>query len=498
MSHTAILNAVLRQDLASFIHKVFNHLCPGETYIPASYILLLAWHLEQCAMGKTKRLIINMPPRHLKSLATSVAFAAWVLGHQPFRKLISVTYSQELTDILTSSFRSIVQSVWFQLAFPRFSIKRDTATELRTSLNGYRMSTSLGGTLTGRGGNLIIIDDPMKPGEAFSRAMREQVKAWFDTTLSSRLDNKKQDVIIVVMQRLHGDDLVAHLMEKGGWTVLDLPAIAQEDENIPYGDGERFVRAKGEALCPEREDLATLAQIQRDMGSFNFQAQYLQRPIPEAGQLVKREWLQTYDHDPLDADYDSIVQSWDTAAVPGRHNDYTVGLTFGIRGGDFHLLDVCRGQYDYPTLRRTVINRARRFNALQILVEKATVGIGLVQDLRAHTHLRPIAIPPRGDKVQRLAICSHAIEAGRLHLPCNAPWLGGFLEEVLSFPDGRYDDQVDALTQFLKWALSRRNNFGYGPNQPRPAFLRPSPIRQPGHRFRFTDRGGLAANIRRA
>lgn len=498
MSDFASFYAALRQDLASFINMVFNHLFPGETYVPASYILLLAWHLEQCAEGKIKRLIINMPPRHLKSLVTSVAFAAWVLGRQPSRKIISLAYSQELIDSFTSNFRSVVQSVWFQLAFPAFSIKRDTANELRTGLNGYRMSTSLGGTLTGRGGNLIIIDDPMKPGEAFSRAMREQVRTWFDTTLLSRLDNKKDDVIIVVMQRIHGDDLVAHLMEKGGWTLLSLPAIAQDDEDIVFGHGERFIRMRGEALCPEREDLETLERIRRDIGTFNFQAQYLQSPIPEAGQLIKRDWLGTYDHASLDTPFDLIVQSWDAAAVPGADNDYSVGLTFGLRGADYHLLDVCRGQYDYPTLRRTVIDRARRFNAQQILIEKATVGIGLVYDLRTHSHLRPIAIPPRGDKVQRLALCSAAIEAGHLFLPHNAPWIGSFLQEILGFPDGRYDDQVDALTLFLNWARSRRNNFGLGRGVRRGERPRPNPTRRPGQPLPFLHRGRLVDNIRRS
>ncbi len=497
MNDPIAFNTLMRNDLLSFLRKAFIHLHPEDVFIDAAYLRLLVWYLEQCANGRIKRLVINLPPRHLKSHATSVAFLAWLLGRDPTQKIISLSYSQELSENFTANFRSVVTSPWYRQAFPAFRITRDTATELRTTLNGYRYSTSIGGTLTGRGGDFIVIDDPMKPGEAFSRAMREQMKAWFDTTLSSRLDNKDEGVIIVVMQRLHVDDLTAHLIEKGGWTLLSLPAIAQEDEDIPYGDGERFVRARGEALCPERESLATLGQIRRDMGSVNFQAQYLQRPIPEAGQLVRREWLQTYEHDPLDANYDVIVQSWDTAAVPGKHNDYSVGLTFGIRGGDFYLLDVIRGQYDFPTLQRAMITRALRFSATTMLIEKATIGIGMAQNLRRETNLRPLAIPPRGDKVQRLAICSHAIEAGRLYVPRNAPWLGAFLEEVLSFPDGRYDDQVDALTLFLKWALSRRNNFGYGPNQPRPTFLRPSPIRQPGHCFRFIDRGGLAANIRR-
>lgn len=483
MSDFASFHAALRQDLASFINKVFNHLFPGETYIPARYIQLLAWHLEQCAAGKIKRLIINMPPRHLKSLAASVSFAAWALGNRPTRKMIALSYSQDLSESLTANFRNVVNSDWYSQVFPAFAIKRDTATELRTSLNGYRMSTSLGGTLTGRGGNLIIIDDPMKPGDVFSRAAREQANSWFDTTLLSRLDNKKEDVIIVVMQRLHGDDLIAHLMDKGGWTLLSLPAIAEQDEAIPFGHGEYFIRKQGEALCPEREDLETLERIRSDIGTFNFQAQYLQNPIPEAGQLIKRDWLMTYEQDPDDTNYDLIVQSWDTAAVPGADNDYTVGMTFGLQGANYHLLDICRGQYDYPNLRRTVIARAHRFNAQLILVEKATVGIGLVQDLRAHTRLWPIAIPPRGDKVQRLALCSAAIEAGRLHLPRHAPWLGSFLQEVLSFPDGRYDDQVDALTLFLIWAKSRRNNYGRGAPQ-----RRPDPPRRPGQPMPFLRR----------
>ncbi|MFN4281602.1 MAG: phage terminase large subunit [Alphaproteobacteria bacterium] len=480
-----VLNAALRRDLSSFIEYSFNLINAGETYERATYVAVLAWHLEQCATGEIKRLIINMPPRYLKSFCASVVFPAWILGNDPTRKVICVSYSQDLSEEHGANFRRLVTEAAFRRIFPGFQIAANRAAEVKTTCGGHRLNTSIGGTITGRGGNIIIIDDPMKPEDARSQSARNSAKSWFDNTLLSRLNSKRDDVIIVVMQRLHCDDMAAHLMAKGGWTVLNLPAIAPAPERIRFGRAV-FQRRAGEALCPAREDLKVLEQLRSDMGSFNFEAQYMQQPIPEAGQFVKREWFATYDSKSKPTEFDQVIQSWDTAATPGAHNDYSACLTFGIANGNYYLLDVLRRQMDYPTLKRVVLQHAQDFRADLMLVENTTLGVPLVQELRARHDTWALAIRPRSDKLSRLTRCSPAIEAGKLYIPSEAPWLVDFLHELLTFPDGRYDDQVDALSQFLNYVTTRHYRYrvrgerpDWGPDDP----ARRTGPRRPGTRF---------------
>ena len=174
------------------------------------------WHLAQCLDGNIRRRLITVPPRHLKSICASVAFPAWALGHDPSLRIIAASYSTELARKHALDCRAVLESSWYKDVFPGTRLHRDKNTELEfmTSRRGFRLATSIGGTLTGRGGNLIIIDDPMKPADAQSETRRRTVAQWFDSTLYSRLDNKADDRIVLIMQRLHMDDLVGHVLEQ--------------------------------------------------------------------------------------------------------------------------------------------------------------------------------------------------------------------------------------------------------------------------------------------
>jgi predicted phage terminase large subunit-like protein len=329
--------------------------------------------------------------------------------------------------------------------------------EIQTTRHGYRLSTSVGGTLTGRGGNLILIDDPMKPSERMSEVKRAAVAEWFDSTLISRLDCKTEDVIVLIMQRLHVEDLVGHVLEKSDeWTHLNLPAIAEEDEEIPLGDGRFHHRKVDELLHPEREPREELDKLRAEMGSQNFSAQYLQAPIPEGGALIQNEWFRTYARAPDRAPDDRVVQSWDTATMTGPTNDYSVCTTWLIRGRQYFLLDVLRKRLEYPDLRRQVLSHAAAYAPTAVLIEEAGNGAPLIQDLSREGKLRPIPIPVVRDKVVRLEAQSAVIEAGYVLLPERAAWLDDFRDEMLAFPYGRHDDQVDSMSQFLGWAEPRQ------------------------------------------
>ncbi len=450
------LQVALRYDLASFIQRSFQTIVPAADYLDNWHIDAIAWHLQQCFDGRIKRLIITLPPRNLKSICASVAFPAWVLGRDPTRRIICASYANELTAMHARDCRTVMESAWYRSVFPRTRLnpKKSAELEFETTRQGYRYGTSLGGALTGRGGNFVVVDDPIKPADAMSEVKRGSVKQWFDGTLYSRLDNKKDDVIIIVMQRVHVDDLVGHLLEKdAGWVHLDLPAIADAAQAVPIGPDEVYHRQIGVALHPEREPMEVLDQIKAEMGTLAFSAQYQQRPVPVEGNLVKWTWFrlyacpQAYNHD------GRVIQSWDTASKAGELNDYSVCTTWLKKGDDYYLLDVLRERLEYPFLKKRVIDMARRFSAHSVLIEDQGSGTQLIQDLQFEkTGVRPIAIMPEADKVTRMSNQSAHIEAGQVTLPESAPWLDEFKSEIMAFPNGRFDDQVDSLSQFLGWA----------------------------------------------
>ncbi len=224
-----LLDAVLRNDLMGFVRKAFQTVAPGERFIYNWHLDTICYALDQVRLGHIKRLIIEVPPRSLKSIIASVAFPAFLLGRDPTTKIISVSYSNALAAKHAADSKAIMRSRWYQRLFPSTVIgtEKDTESDFLTTKRGGRYATSIGGTLTGRGGNIIIIDDPLKPGDAMSSG-REAVNTWYDQTLSSRLNNKAEDAIIVVMQRLHIDDLVGHVLQRDeGWRVLSIPAIAE-------------------------------------------------------------------------------------------------------------------------------------------------------------------------------------------------------------------------------------------------------------------------------
>lgn len=446
--------ALLRENLAAFIAKAFQVVSPADRFMPSWHIDVIADHLMRCYRGEIKRLIITVPPRSLKSISTSIALPAWALGKDPSRKVICASYSADLAAKFARDCRSVMESSWYRALFPTTRLKRSAELDLETTHRGVRYATSVGGTLTGRGGSMIIIDDPLKPQEAMSAKQREVVRQWYDNTLYSRLDNKANDVIILVMQRLHVDDLVAHVLEKEHWVHLDLPAIADREESFILSDGRCYQRSEGGVLHPAREPLPVLKNIEQTVGSVNFSAQYLQQPVPEEGNLVRWAWFRHYDDAPVFESQDQIVQSWDTASKATELSDYSVCTTWHIKGNKYYLLDVFRERLEYPALRHAVIEQAQRWKATTVLIEDSASGTSLIQDLRqmsAAGQPRPVAVKPKDDKVVRMSTQSARIEAGHVILPHKAPWLDTFQKELLAFPNGSHDDQVDSLSQFLNW-----------------------------------------------
>lgn len=447
-----IVQALLRHDLRAFVHKVFVALTPGQTYVRSWHIDAIIYKLERIRRGEIRRLIINMPPRSLKSIAASVAFPAFLLGHDPSKRIICVSYSGELAKKHSNDFRAVLEAPWYRAVFPntRIGLYKNTETEIELTERGFRLATSVGGTLTGRGGDIIIIDDPLKPDDAMSEIKRTAANQWYINTLLSRLDDKRTGAIVVVMQRVHIDDLTGFLLSQSNeWEVLNLPAIAYDDEFIPIAADRTYERKAGEALSPEREPLSVLEALKQQIGGDAFSAQYQQTPAPPGGAMIKRHWVQRYAELPPQGERLLVVQSWDTASKGGPDNDWSVCTTWIVtRKKQWYLVDVWRQRVDYPALEAAVQRQAKKWKARRVLVEDAGSGIQLVQRLRHQVH-GIIAVKPERDKISRMAVASAQIEAGQVFLPERAPWLPDLEAELFVFPAARHDDQCDSISQAL-------------------------------------------------
>ncbi len=446
--------SVLRGDFHSFLVRSFYELYGGQPFSPAWHVEALAAKLACVGRGGALRLVVNVPPRHLKSLAVSVALPAWLLGADPALGIVNVTYGRELSDKFARDCRALMTAPWYRALFPaRLASPRPPFRELATTRGGFRLATSVGGVLTGRGADVILIDDPLKPADAMSQRRRAMVNEWFDSTLFSRLNHKAKGSIVIVMQRLHEDDLVGHVMKQGGWDVVSFPAIAEEDElhEIRTPTGSTAIRrAAGEVLNGERESLETLNAIRSTIGEYNFAAQYQQTPAPAGGGMVKTAWFRRYKPHELPA-FDRIMQSWDTANKPSELADYSVCTTWGMKERSFYLLNVFRKKLSFPELKRAVVEQDEAFRPQAILIEDRASGTQLIQDLLASGLSKVTRSEPDGDKIMRLHAQTATIENGFVWLPEEAHWLADYLSELAAFPMGRHDDQVDSTAQALAW-----------------------------------------------
>jgi predicted phage terminase large subunit-like protein len=418
------------------------------------HIEAMAYHLEQVRLGRIRRLIINLPPRYLKSVVTSVAFPAFVLGHEPTKRLIVASYGSDLAVKFANDCRTVINSPRYKSIFPGLQISRmkNTESEIATTRGGFRLATSIDGSLTGRGGHIMIIDDPLKPSDASSDPKREHVNAWFKNTLYSRLDDKQKGAIIIVMQRLHDDDLCGFLLKSShDWVVLSFPAIALKDEQIPIGDGRFYDRHIGDVLHSEWESKLDLDKTRSEVGEDIFAAQYQQCPSQPIGHMIKRDSIQRYDHLPIRKQSHRVIQSWDTAIKVDPTNDYSACVTLLVDDQrNYYLLDVLRVRLLYPELKAQAISQAKKHRPDTILIEEAGLGRTLIKDLKA-AGLPAVGVFPEGDKLTRVSVQLEKFANRQVFFPEEAPGLVDLENELFAYPNGSYDDQVDALIQALAY-----------------------------------------------
>ena len=459
------LKKAIKHDFGTFVGKCFKQVTGGQKYLHNFHIDVISHQVNEILEGRTKRLIVNLPPRNLKSICFSVALPAFLLGHRPNTNIVCVSYNQDLADSLGRDCLSVMQSEWYKEIFPQTIISKKATSDFSTTKQGGRLATGIEGTLTGRGGDFIIIDDPLKPDEAASDLGLKKVNTWYTSTLISRLNNKEEGVIINVMQRLHENDLTGHLLTNSdNWVHLKMPAIAIKDESWNCGKFTH-IRKAGEALHPERDSIAILEGIKKDAGSYIFAGQYQQEPAPLEGGLVKRDWLKYYDTKELPFKPDCIILSWDTACKTGDNNDFSVCTTWYIKTANprkYYLQNVYRGKLEYPNLLNKVIDDYRMTKChnpdtpVAVLVEDSASGTPLLQelikmDILVHTVRSSV------DKKTRLMVATPLFERGQVLLPKQATWLDEYISELLKFPNSKFDDQVDSTTQALMWQSGNWN-----------------------------------------
>lgn len=455
--------AAVKFDLKMFIQHAFPTVYEGKELLTNWHLEAMIHALEQCRKGARPRLIFNLPPRHLKSFMISVAWPAFLLGHDPSLKIFCVSYSDELAKALAREFKRIVESDWYRAIFPNVRWTKQTETEQATHNGGFRYAVSVGGTLTGRGADLIIIDDPAKPAEAQSETGRNRLNDWYRSTLLSRLDDKKRGGIVLVMQRLHVNDLTGFAEAGGGFRKLAFPAIATRDEVIPLRNGESYQRLIGEPLQADRDDLDVLESIRDDIGEFLFNAQYQQSPETPEGNLFKRKWFRTVDSMPDLGTSPSIAISIDSALSTSETADFSAITVVARVKGNYYVLSAERGRWEYEELKKRALHYLQRYRLLDrnptFVVERAGSGVSLLQflnDVRMKEgRIRVFHTSPKSDKLTRAAFALPDFAEGRVVLVDieGNTWVEPFVNEFLSFPHGRHDDQVDSLVQVINYRL---------------------------------------------
>lgn len=485
LTEREILRALLRSDFKSFVVKTFREVSGGTEYLDNWHVDVICHSLEAVARGEKHRLIINLPPRYMKSIICSVALPAFLLGHNPQERLLCVSYADELAAKLALDCRRVMESAWYREIFPRTRLLpgRRGICDFETTFGGGRFSTSVGGVITGRGGNWLIVDDPIKPADAFSDPVRRKTNDWYGNTLYSRLDDKKGGKIVVIMQRVHPADFTGYLLETDpSFEQIQIPVLARADEEGRVKDHlgrERvFCRQIGEPLHAAREDASAVARTRALVGGAVFAAQYQQSPEEAGAGVIKREWLKFYSPAALEQDSRfgrkklMLAQSWDTAAKVKEENDYSVCITYArAYDAKVYILEVFRARLEFPELVRKAKELAencrKKYAVLcpfvpDILVEEMNGGIGLAQELKRLYGGRVKAVRPVQDKQTRLKSASHLLENGSCLFPEGKPaWWEAFERELLVFPNAKHDDQCDALSQLLCYESSERKDLGW-------------------------------------
>ncbi len=452
MKVNEILNYVLANNLSAFTQKTFETVSPNSHYLHNWHIDAIADYLEAVTRGEIIDLIINMPPRFMKSISVSVAWSAFLLGRDPKTEIICASYSAGLSADLSMKARNVVESEWFGNVFPDFEMARDQNQKswFKTKQGGGRFAPSVGGTITGMGGDYLILDDPVNPEQSNSVAELSNANSWIETSFMSRRNNHRgenRSRLVLVMQRLHENDPTGRLLDRfPEIEKLELPAYF-EKKTVISTPKNIYELDRGEFLHDERFGQQEYDKTLSLLGSYAFAGQYLQRPTPADGGILKKSWYRFYDEKPNHCA--AIIHSWDTALSANAGSDYSVCTVWGVSQNGYYLLDIFRKRLEFPELLSNFKRLSTRDLPDWILIEAKGSGLSLIQTARETTRSPIIEIVPVRDKVTRLSAVTPFFESGKIFFPKDHELIDNLLNEMDMFPNGKNDDIVDTISQFL-------------------------------------------------
>lgn len=475
----------LSDSFVDFVRAAWPSIKPDDAYLHNWHIDAVSEHLEAVTRGEITRLQVWVPPVCMKTLLVSVLWPAWEWTRAPNMRYWTASYSEPFSGLIAGWSRSILTSDWYRAHWgDKFQFTSSSLLQFSNSRGGTRLATSPEGKGTGLHGHRILIDDPIKPdeAEATSRSVLESTNRWFDSTVSSRgIGNDFARVI--VMQRLHENDLCGHLLEKEHYEVLCLPE--RYEKNHPYawaGDP----RQEGDLLWPEFRNEERSTAMAKDMMSHRAAGQMQQRPAAREGEMMKRHWWRFYDPKLFQSEklkerrpkFRIVVQSVDTPLKDKESNDLLAIQAWGVKGADRYLIDLKKGHMSYSQARRAILEQSKYVRTLfpyarhHILIENAGYGAELIDELKREvTGVTKISRGADGDKILRAESACADLESGNCFLPgfrdgadefsmpdearCPADVVD-FIDSCAIFPNGRNDDDVDAWSQAMNWLRSRQ------------------------------------------
>lgn len=468
---------IAKRNLHDFMKQAWHIVEPGQPFLDNWHIGAISEHLMAVTRGEIRNLVINMPPRCMKSLCVAVFWPVWEWLNDPTKRWLFASYAQNLSFRDSRKCRQIIESEWFRMRYGHiFHLTSDQNQKgmFENNHRGYRFATSIEAQVTGQGGDRVIVDDPHNARHAGSDLKREAVLEWWDQAMSTRLNNPKTGAKVIVMQRLHAKDLSGHVLERGGYEHLILPMEYEVGEkkiitSIGWSDPRNEV---GELLWPERITPVEVEGFKREMGTYGYVGQMQQRPTPQGGGLFRNDWFRYFKvvGDPMSDGHfvlnrvdpdghmtEEIIQAAacmrfsvvDLAVSQRQTADYTVVTTcFMTPKRDALIMDVIRARFEGPDQAKLIQSVRGKWNPGFVAVEQSGYQLSLVQDLlRQGAPIR--AITPDKDKVSRAIPASARYEAGTVFHLQGARWLSDLEYELMLFPKGEHDDIVDTISYII-------------------------------------------------
>lgn len=470
-----------RRSLREFVRQAWHVVEPAMPYMHGWHIDAICDHLQAVTRDEIDRLLITIPPGHAKSLLVSVLWPAWTWATNPAERSLFGSYSMDLAVRDSVRCRDLIESDWYRTTFaPDWSLKDDSNAKdwFQNTASGFRVSLSVGGQSTGLRGNLVVVDDPLNVKRASSAIEREGAIRWWDVAMSSRFNDMRRQRRVIIMQRLHEQDLAGHVLAQGGYEHLNLPTRFEEKRRCvtyvrkPEGRTELFRdprTVENELLFPSLFTPAVVEQAEKDLRG-DFFGQHQQRPLPATGGTFKKAWWRFWKPDGTGADvsprpdgcyegparpiperFDRVVISLDAnfKGVQSKGNDPVVFVVVGCKGADRFVLDRVRLFVGFTETLSAFRLLVKKFpKAYRKLVEEKANGAAIIESLQAEIG-GIVPIDPEGGKEARASAVAPQVESGNVYLPDGAPWLDEWVDEFATFPKGAHDDQVDALSQAL-------------------------------------------------